>query len=339
MKKTLLYIIFIVCIQTINAQIQSSCEVPQVLQTFYEKDVKHLALKRITEQQSPFKDSIVIPQSYQDTIWEGLSAIFNLTTVPDRDLVFDNYCIHQYVSKIYHTIYVKVDTSYSWTHQWKNLNITTGISALDSLLANYGFTINSYWSSYNIAILYTAQNININPLCDSIEYFSGVIYSEPSGIYGDGDEIIYTKAGTEKFYDFVIGFGDCPAGCTSTRTFKFKVSDDCSVDYLGIFDNISYGDIFPMPTNCNITTNIENNSNVRNFNIYPNPSKDFINIESNYSSYTNYSITNLYGQILKTGDLKKELKILVKDFTSGIYLIQFYNQSNNEFVNLKFIKN
>jgi hypothetical protein len=123
MKKLHLLIILIVCIQTTKAQIPSSCIAPPVLQTHYDADIKHLALKRIFNQNSPYKDSIKVPQNYQDTISQGLAAIFNLTSVIQRDSVFDNYCIHQDVSYfVYHQIYVGVDPAYSWTQQWQNLN-------------------------------------------------------------------------------------------------------------------------------------------------------------------------------------------------------------------------
>src|ERR1035437_4640516 len=95
MKKLHLLIILIVCIQTTKAQIPSSCIAPPVLQTHYDADIKHLALKRIFNQNSPYKDSIKVPQNYQDTISQGLAAIFNLTSVIQRDSVFDNYCIHR----------------------------------------------------------------------------------------------------------------------------------------------------------------------------------------------------------------------------------------------------
>lgn len=338
MKKIFWFIILAACTHIVHAQIPSSCIVPSALQTNYDGDVKHLAFQRIINQNSPYKDSIEIPQNYQDTIWQGLAAIFNLTSVIERDSVFDNYCIHHFVSNICHFIYVSVDTAYSWTHPWQSLNITTGLTALDNLLAHYNFTVYSYWSSLNIAKLYTTQNINVTPLCDSIATFAGVNYSEPIPSYGDGDEIIYSKNGNDRFYDFTVGFGDCPSGCTSTHTFKFKVYDDCSVDYLGVFDNITSGDIIPTPINCNITAKIENLRILSDYTIYPNPVEDFINVEANTTYNTDYFITNLYGQILQTGTFSDKIKIMTRNLTCGIYFIKFYNKMNNETTNYKFIK-
>ena len=336
MRKTFRLIILFLCAQTVNAQISSSCIVPQTVQNNYDRDVNHLALNRIINQNSSYKDSIVIPQNYKDTIWQGLSAIFNLTSIVARDSVFDNYCIHQAVNIVYHKIYVAVDTSYSWTHQWQNLISTTGITQLDNLLSMYGFTI-THFSTFgsNYATLETTQNINVTPLCDSIATFNGVLYSEPVTNVGDGNEIVYNKYGNDRFYDFSVGYGDCPSGCTSRLIFKFKVYDNCSVDYLGRFN---YGmDILPAPTNCNITTSI-NEKELTNFNIYPNPAEDFINIETNYLLNTNYNIINLYGQILQTGMFTNRTTVSIKNLTTGMYLIKFYNQRNNEFANYKLLK-
>lgn len=243
----------------IYPQNPSSCCTPSVLRTNYDADVKHLAFNRIVDYNIPYKDSVEIPQIWQDTIWGGLSAIFNLINVPERDTVFDLYCIHQYPSSLNHQIYVSVDTSYGWTQNWQSLNTTTGISALDSLLAEYGFTITAFsYFAGNIATLTTNQNINVQPICDSIETFVGVNFSEPKPYIGDGDHIKYYKVGNEKYYEFSIGWGDCASGCTERRFYTFKVYSDCSVKFMGSTGSIS---AFPVPLNCNITSSISTTVN------------------------------------------------------------------------------
>ncbi|MBI5538978.1 MAG: T9SS type A sorting domain-containing protein [Bacteroidia bacterium] len=340
MKKKLLIASFITIFYCGYSQTPSNCNISASLQTNYDWDVKHLALKSIfTNITSTYRDSIIVPQSVQQPIWEGLAAIYNLTTIPERDSVFNNYCIHQQPSEyLFNSIYIGVDTSYSWTDNWQNmLTTTTGYTALDNLLSTYGFSI-THFSTFGscYATLTTTQNINVQPLCDSIETFTGVNYSEKKPYNGDGNRITYTESGSNKFYNFTIGFGDCPSGCTSTHTFRFKVYNDCSVEYLGILDNITPGDLIPSPVNCYLGSNIIEEN--KNFNIYPNPSEDFIIVESTHLDDTNYSIVNLYGQTVKSGNLKEETKILIKNLSAGIYLVRFYNKTNNEIGNYKFIK-
>lgn len=245
-----------------TAQISSSCCTRSILKMNYDDDVSHMAFDRIVSIKSPYKYSIEIPQSFQDTIWEGLSAIFNLANLIERDTVFDIYCIDQYPSILNNQIYVAVDTSFGWTQNWQNLITITGIAGLDSLLAKYGFTVTDFTiladtlgNIYpDFATLTTDQNINVQPVCDSIEFFSGVNYSEPKPYIGDGDRIDYAFFNNAMYCDFSIGYGDCPSGCTSRRYYNFKVYPDCSVSFLGAF----YGglDPFPSPINCNISANL-----------------------------------------------------------------------------------
>jgi hypothetical protein len=340
MKKIVILSMMILFIHNVESQTASSCLPPALLQASYDRDVKHLALKRINELNSPYKDSIVIPLNSQDTIWQGLAAIYNLTTIPARDSVFDNYCIHQEISYfVVNSIYVGVDPSFSWTTQWQSLNTITGITAMDNLLATYGFTVTAY-STFggHYATLTTTQNINVKPLCDSLETFGGVLYSEPNYFAGDGNQIIYNKNVNGRFYDFIVGYGDCNAGCIAKHIFKFKVHDDCSVDYLGITDITSSTYSLPPPVNCFLTSGIQDKTDI-GFKIYPNPADNYLSVEKTNDFYSNFTIRNLYGQTVQTGILSEKTSISIESLTSGLYLIRFYSPSNKEYINYKFIKN
>ncbi|MBN2682087.1 MAG: T9SS type A sorting domain-containing protein [Bacteroidales bacterium] len=335
--KTFLLISFCIGFLTTQAQISSSCELPSVLQAYYDKDVKEIASKRIFAQDSPYSDSIEIPQNYQDTIWEGLAAIFNVTGIPERDSVFDFYCIHQYVCyHVYNTIFIRVDPSYPWTSPWASLETHTGNPDIDNLTTQYGFTVTNYWSAYDVVTLETEQNINTKALCLLISEIEGVVYAEISPYYGDGNEINYEKIGNDRYYDFVVGFGDCPSGCTSSRTFKFKVFEDCSVQYWGTVDYITGGDQIPPPTNCMITERKQMNK-ISAINLYPNPTDEYIIPETNFDIF-NYHITNVLGEILRTGVCENNSPIFVKDLNKGVYFLRILD-NNTQLVVKKFIRN
>jgi hypothetical protein len=232
-----------------------------------------------------------------------------------------------------------VDISYSWTSSWQSLNTTTGISALDNLLSTYGFTVTSF-STFggNYATLTTTQNINTKPLCDSLETFAGVIYSEPVSPIGYGNEIVYNKIGSDRFYNFTVGYGDCNSGCIAKHTFKFKVYDDCSVQYLGITDITDPTYSLPAPTNCFLSARIENTE--RNVvSIFPNPAKNFLHIKMSSTDYSNYIIMDLFGQTIIKGSLKQSTEIQISDLASGIYFISLSTQSGKESTIRRFIKN
>lgn len=333
MKKIFLSLILSICVYSANAQSSSNCIVPIILQTNYDADVKHLALQRIFNQNVPYKDSIKIPQNYQDTIWAGLAAIFNLSSNIERDSVFDNYCIHHDASNfIYHNIYVKVDVSHSWTQQWQNLITNTGITALDNLLSVYGFSITSFSSFVNVATLSTTQNINVIPLCDSIATFAGVQYSEPKSIIGSGNEITYNTSGTDRYYNFSVGYGDCPSGCIGKHTFKYKVHDNCSVDFLGKIDLIDPSTSIPAPPNCNITTSIENNEKTLPFTIFPNPAKNLITITQTEKSFTTYEIYSLHGTLISENKIETTIqKVDLSTYSKGIYLVKLIGKEKTVF--------
>lgn len=333
MKKIFLSLILLICFNSANAQSPSNCIVSNILQTNYDADVKHLALQRIFNQNISYKDSIKVSQNYQDTIWAGLAAIFNLSSNIERDSVFDNYCIHHDASNfIYHNIYVKVDVSYSWTQQWQNLNTNTGITALDNLLSVYGFSITNFSTFVNVATLSTTQNINVIPLCDSIATFAGVQYSEPKSLIGSGNEITYNTIGTDRYYNFSVGYGDCPSGCIGKHTFKYKVYANCSVDYLGKEDLIDPSTSIPAPPNCNITTSMENMEKNMPFTIFPNPVKNIITITQTEKLFTTYEIYSLNGTLITENKIDStNQKVDLSSYSKGMYLVKLIGKEKTIF--------
>jgi hypothetical protein len=275
MKKKLLLILSFPFFLHLYSQVPSDCTVSAALLGAYDEDVKDLALKRIQDLHAADTGSITISQIYQDSIWHGLAAIFNAFSVPARDSIFDVYCIHNwstFTKTICTAINVGVNPSYSWTHPWANLVTTTGNISLDNLLSAYGFIVTYYFQPIDIATLRTSQSLNLNPLIDSIETFSGVNFAERNCGAGDANVITYNMIGNEQFFDFTLGWGDCPSGCTTSYTWKFKVNySSCMVYYLGAF--LSGGiDPWPLPTNCHITSNTGlNDTKTTDIGIYPNP--------------------------------------------------------------------
>ncbi len=258
MKKIFTAIFILLSFYVSIAQSNSNCDVPDVLRVKYDRDVKHIALQRIYQQNSPYKDSIIIPNSYQDSIWKPLAAIFNNISIPQRDSVFNIYCIHQQTSYyIFNKIYIGVDTSYSWVHQWMNLHNTTGIPVLDSLLSTYGFTITNYWNfgSTGAASFQTNQNINVKPLNAMIEALniSGIQYAEPASPIGFGDQIIYNNYPPYTYFNFIIGLGDCPSGCTGSYSFNYKADTSCTATYVNTTIGGIDGHDYKYPRNCNIS--------------------------------------------------------------------------------------
>ncbi len=77
-----------------------------------------------------------------------------------------------------------------------------------------------------------------------------------------------------------------------------------------------------------VATGISTLTNRSFLDIYPNPFSDYIQIETNIPNLSTYSIVNVQGQIVQTGQLKNH-KILLNDLSQGVYFIQFSNSKEN----------
>jgi hypothetical protein len=335
MKTLLIFTLCFLVTSQIFSQVQSSCEVPNVLKEYYDLDVKHLALTRLYETNSPDTNLIEIPQIHQDTIWEGLAAIFNLPNIYDRDSVFDKFCIHipdVWYNKINKRILVSIDPSYEWTIPWQNLQTTTGITDLDNFLAKYGFTVYDYFAyntTFNWVYLSTNQNLNVLPICDSIAKFTGVKSVGGVSDAGDGNFIEYKLIDNSRFYDFSINWGDCPSGCINYHLWKYKVDFNCNVEFLGEFDHIYSPESYPTPVNCNITTNISDLQNSDySIEIFPNPISNITTFKTNKMEVIEYKIFDCLGNIISTDNFIEQTNLNLENLNSGIYFIQLKNQKN-----------
>jgi hypothetical protein len=74
-----------------------------------------------------------------------------------------------------------------------------------------------------------------------------------------------------------------------------------------------------------ITTSLKQLKNAA-FSVYPNPVVDFILLKISFSSYTEYTLHDVMGRIVKKGTISAaETRINMSELTSGIYLLQIDN--------------
>lgn len=86
--------------------------------------------------------------------------------------------------------------------------------------------------------------------------------------------------------------------------------------------------------------NALSNNNIKeekNIEIYPNPTKNYINIKGNYE-ITKVEITNQIGQIIKSINIEDNILINIEELQNGIYYIIYYKKENQKFGISKFIK-
>lgn len=324
-----------------GAALQAQCTVDSVLRANYDRDVKDLALRRINLFHHADTASIEIPGNWQDTIWSALAAIFNETSLPERDTVFNIYCIHHvspFDNSIYRGILVGLVDQGSWTEDPATGEIHTGDAQLDDFLHTYGWIFDSYFSSG--VFIEATRPINVPAFIDSLYSYNGITYIEPNYLFGDGNRIYYHTEGESSFFDFSLRWGDCPAGCISGRTWHFEVRPGCEVKYLGFSDDQGGGEPIPPPVNCNIANGIRNNiNNNLQARIFPNPAQETLNIEwMENAEWCELQCFSLTGALLYQQVFSGKTTIDVQAIPAGIYFIHL-RKSNGDTGVYKWVKN
>ena len=307
--------------------VNSDCTVPQVLIENYELDIKGLALKRMIDTDHPDLGLVQIPQSHQDSIAEAMAAILNAAQLPERDSVFNIYCVHNGSWQlITSSVIVSVDENYNWTSNWQNLITETGDTLMDYITSTYSLEVASYSS---FAVLETPKLWNVNALCDSLELVEGVNYAEPNYLIGGAGRIAYDIIDGVKYLDFEVQWNDCFDGCDNRHTWHFKVYDDCSVEFTGVSDFGFFGiEPLPDPVNCNIVSPIVEVIPKQNkYSLSPNPvSTAFVigNVEDD--ERLDITLLDVSGrQILKANILGKE-PVKVSNLDSGTYFVRITDE-------------
>lgn len=186
----------------------------------------------------------------------------------------------------------------------------------------------------------TANTITITPSWTSTVYSEGYavwIDYNKNGLFTDAGELVYSKAtstGTTASGSFTV-----PTTATVGTT-RMRVS----MKYNGIptsCETLSYGQVEDYSVNivaaAAISAIADTNSNeiLTTVSLYPNPTKDVLNIETNSATKLNYSVINYLGQVVKSGSIENS-SINVSNLNAGIYILQVNNGQKS--VTKKFIK-
>jgi len=320
MKRLYIIIVFTAFACTVNAQLPSECTVPAVLRNNYYREVANLGLKWMYCLHSPDTALIDIPQWCQDTVWKGLAAIYNRNDQDGIDSIFNKYCIHGGNISIWRGLSVHVDTAFAWVVNWANLQNTTGIPDLDSLLQKYGFTVTGFYHEYNTehrVTLHTDQLINEYIFCDSLESFPGIISAKQATLAGQGamSGIAYYDTGYVKYFTFHLGWG-----MVNGHSWRFKVYPDCSIEFLGV-EKYFY-EPYPEPVNCNLTGEPEPIVANKPIVIHPNPVTCKVTVSIPENQFQGFiTILNLTGKaLLNHYTSEPETHIDISNLQAGIYL-------------------
>ena len=340
MKPLVTLFCFIMLFLSASGQTPSSCISAPFLDSFYENDVKDMALERMYTIRTADTGLINIPEVYRDTVRKGLASIFNLDTTLQADSVFRLYCIHRFPNGYINTsVVVMVDTTYAWAMQWDSLHTITGYAPLDNFMTRYGFTVAYFYQlsgNNHYAIINTNMAINVHAFGDSLSLFPGVLNIDYSnGHIGQHNNIMY-HADSFRYYNFFLGWGDCPSGCTSGKIWYYRVDNLCSV----FLDSVTQvvNDPFPVPIDCYNKLHTQIVKDPTGITIYPNPANDVLNISvSGANELYYFLLTDIYGRKEREGIMGSSTAIDLSRLTKGMYIQQVRSREGG-FYSRKVIK-
>jgi hypothetical protein len=320
MRTPFLFLLFLIGAMVTKGQtVPSICTAPDSIIANYKDDADRLAIRKFFRNNMSYYDSINIPQAHSDTALDALLAVYNAIDLPARDTVINLLDLHTISSPDINTISIAADSNLSWMQQLRVGNIPTGNSAIDSILLTYHFSIVSYIPYFYIpschrVVIKSAINYNIRPITLLFETNPDVYQA----IGWDAENDAWDNITDSIYQDYVgliysLGWDDCPAGCASMRYWKFKVYFDCSVEYMG-----SYGT--PLPTGIQ-------DHNLQYISVYPNPFNETISINGLPNSY-DFSISNILGQVLLTGQAQNNTINKLAQLSSGIYMLTIRTDIN-----------
>lgn len=308
----------------------AQCTKSELLYQYYEWEIKNIALLRIEAFDHPDKDKVEIPEVWQDTVWEALSAVFNATDIPERDSIFDIFCIHHGSGQhaaIQSGMYVKLDTAFAWVKHWGNQEKITGNTFVDSIMAPIDFEIdNFFFNFFQVVKIDFSQPINQKALARILDTIPGVVYAEQDQTIGDGGWILYDMQDGIRQISFSAGLGDCQAGCLYRIFWGFDIYPDCNVVFTGRQGMLN--PVFQLyHQNCNITSDEETVPYPETNHFWvPNPFNNQLRItfENDLQPASRITVCDVTGRIVyENNQIYPGMQINTTSWHSGIYSVKY----------------
>ncbi len=310
----------------VNSQtVPSSCIAHDSVYKKYKKSADKLAILWCEKTGNTFKDSILLNKQVSQQYLNSLVAVYNATTLPARDTVVRMIGITKdfYYPPDVNTLVFGADSSLFWVHNLRNNIIPCGNSQVDYLISKYylkkiGYSNTFSTSLYHLISFRTDTNFYINRLCDKFLALAaqGINLSQPIN-ENKSFSFNITDSLNSNFIELTYSYswGDCMAGCLYNRSWKFRINNDCTVQYLG-----SAGNSLPQ----SIFTSIDkNNIPLKETEVFPNPFKNIVNINvQNTETNTSFTLYNSFGSVvLVSNKLCKVNKFDLSHLPVGLYYL------------------
>ncbi len=212
--------------------------VPEEVKQRYWEDAAQIALGLLPE-----TEEVELPKDLVSSIYNALILVYSAEKLPGRDEVVEDYQI-QALNPNATQILVRVNPEQNWAQAWREGKRLTGNAEIDSLLEKYDLQLESYQDAATVgegtAILRANQPLNTLALAQ--QFRNRGVYADVNGIMGANTSISAELKDDAWQLDYRLGYGDCPAGCQWWTTWRFRVSPDLPVEFLG-----RYGSVPPAP--------------------------------------------------------------------------------------------
>ena len=230
----LLLLVVLSGITTLSAQFPDSCAAPTLVRHHYLGSAKIIALRQMLHDPA-WADSITIPAVLYDPVLQALSAVYHAMQYPERDTVTRCFNILAFAGPVSPVgITLTADSAATWAKNLHHDIVPTGNKAVDSILLQYHLKrTSSQIGGQYLFFLGVDQPINTVALAALFNNIPGA-HAEADGAIGDGNNITLDTVAGGVTLTYTVGWGDCPAGCISHRSWTFLVKPDCSVQFLGV---------------------------------------------------------------------------------------------------------
>lgn len=301
-------------------RVSSDCTAPDSVVKKYKTDAQRNALSRIFWFNSPYKDSADIPAMWTDTILRALIAVYN-APLPKTDTVdgvtINIMDIHGRPYQTGDTFAIAmngfgfiVDTSQQWVKDLKQNIFPTSDAQVNAFFHKYKIKSTAFSIYMSFGALETEENYNMTVLTKEWAKISGVQSIEKTFIIGDGNYLVVPLI-TPDFVEIIYsyGYGDCPAGCTGRKNWRYRVYYNCDVEFLESWEGPLK--FTPPPPVTGIPGCIAAPAPA----VFPNPFNDYINLPYD----ADYSIINIMGRVVKKGVSVNNRIEQLQNLPSGVY--------------------
>lgn len=231
----LLVLVSVGCEGAVDPDVREPPPLPALVAAAYQQDAALLTLRDMAQLQPIQEAPVELPTASVAAYERALTWLYHSSGAA-RDSVVDLFAIHAWPTPELHEIVVTVDDTYAWTTRWRMGEALTGEPAIDQLVSTYQLSVLSWRSTGSdgaSVLLSTPLSLNAAALGRSFVGIPGVRGGYPNVKGGGGNDITGEEQAGAWFLTFSRGWEDCLSGCQNRHSWRFRVSAEGVVEYLG----------------------------------------------------------------------------------------------------------